>query len=100
MCRFMSKHGSEHYVLFCHNPLSRLDIRQLSFDSPWVDRWDTPGEPRGTQGGMVQFGICFFPAGEGNCLVLDTSSLNHGDIPTGFVRVSVAGKCFVWYHGR
>ena len=100
MCRFMSKHGSEHYVLSCHNPLSRLDIRQLLFASPWVDPWDTPEEPRGTQGGMVQFGISFFLAGEGSCLVLDTSSLDHGDIPTGFVRGGLAGNCFIWYQGQ
>ena len=67
---------------------------------PWVDPWDTPRGPRRTQGGMVQFGISFFLAGEGSCLVLDTTLLDHGDIPTGFVRASVTGKCFTWYHGR
>ena len=63
MCRFLSIHGSDHYVFFCHDPLSRLDIMQLSYASPWVDPWDTPGEPTGTPGGIVQFGI-FFLAGE------------------------------------
>ena len=99
----MSKHGSDHYV-----PLSRLDIIQLSLAFPWVDPWDTPGEPRGTQGGMVQFDISFSLAREGSCLVLDTTSLDHRDIsrgyidiPTGFVRGSMSGsKCFTWYHGR
>ena len=38
------------------------------------------------------FGVSFFPAGEGSCLVLETTSLDHGDIPTGFVRGSETGK--------
>ena len=43
--------------------------------------------------GMVQFRyFFFFPAGEGSCLVLETTSLNHGDIPTGFVLYSGTGK--------
>ena len=94
-------------MLFCHDPLSRLDIMQLSLAFRLVDPWDTPGEPRGSQGGMVQFGIYFFLAGEGSCLVLNTTSLDHRDIsrgyidiPTRFVRGSVTGKCFTWYHGR
>ena len=29
---------------------------------------------------------------EGSCLVLETTLLDHGDIPTGFVRGSATGK--------
>ena len=50
------------------------------------------GEPTGTQGEWYSFGISFFPAGEGSCLVLETTSLDHGDILTGFVRGSGTGK--------
>ena len=63
----------------------------LSFASPWVDTLDIPGEPTGTQGEWHSFGIYFFPAGEGFCLVLETTSQDHGDIPTGFVRGSATG---------
>ena len=80
---------------------------QLSLAFRLVDPWDTLGEPRGTQGWMVQFGTYFFLAWEGSCLILDTTPLDHRDIsrgyidiPTGFVRGSVTGKCFTWYHGR
>ena len=45
MCRFLSIHGSDHYVLFCHDPLSRLDNMQLSYASPWVDPWDNLRNP-------------------------------------------------------
>ena len=69
------------------NPLDNL-----SFTSPWVDSWDTPGEPTGTQGEWYSFGISFFPVGAGNCAVLGTTSLDQGDGPTGFVRVSGTGK--------
>jgi len=30
VCHFMSKHSSDHYVLFCHDPLSHLAIDGLS----------------------------------------------------------------------
>ena len=53
------------------------------------------GHPRGTHGnpwGIVQFWYFFFPAGEGSCLALEMTSLNHGDIPTGFVRGSATDK--------
>ena len=96
----MSKHGSDHYVLFFHDRLSRLDIMQLSFSPPWVDPWDTPGKPTGTKGRMVQFSSSFFLAGDRSCLVLDMTSLDHGNIPMGFVRGSVTGKCFTWHYGR
>ena len=62
----------------------------LSFASPWVD-------PRGTQGEWYSFGISFFPAGEGSCLGLEKTSLDHGDISTGFVRGRATGKVKVLY---
>ena len=34
------------------------------------------GHPRGTHGEWHSFGISFFPAGEGSCLVLETTSQN------------------------
>ena len=64
----------------------------LLFASLWVDLRDTPEEPTGSQGGWYSFGISFFPAGEGSCLVLETTSLNHGETPTGFVRGSATAK--------
>ena len=60
----------------------------LSFASPWVDTLDIPGEPKGNGTVLV---FTFFPAGEGFCLVLETTSQDHGDIPTGFVRGSATG---------
>ena len=51
-----------------------------------------PGHPRGSQGKWYSFGISFFPAEEGSCLVLETISLDHLDIPTGFVWGSATGK--------
>ena len=59
----------------------------LSFASPWVD----PREPR-ENGTIFHFGISFFPTGEESCLVLETTLLDQGDIPTGFVRGSTPGK--------
>ena len=35
--------------------------------------------------GMVQF-WWFFAAGEGSCLVLETTSLDHGDVLRGYIR--------------
>ena len=46
-----------------------------------LPRGSTHGNPRGVE--WYSFGISFFPAGEGSCLVLETTSLDHGDIPTG-----------------
>ena len=49
------------------------------------------GHPQGTHrnpGGTVQLWYFFFPVGEESCLVLETTRLDHGNIPTGFVRVS------------
>ena len=64
----------------------------LSFASPWIDPRVTPGVPTGSQGEWSSFGISFFPAGAGDCLVLETTSVDHGHIPTGFVRGSATGK--------
>ena len=36
--------------------------------------------------------VFLFSTGEGSCLVFETTSLDHGDIPTGFVRGSGTGK--------
>lgn len=41
----------------------------------------------GTEGEWYSFGSSFFPAGEGSCLVWETTLLDHGDIPTGFGRI-------------
>ena len=70
----------------------QLNALQVSFASPCVDPRDTPGEPTGTQGEWYGFGIPFFPVGEESYLVLGTTSLDHGDIATGFVRGSATGK--------
>ena len=61
---------------------------QLPFASPWVDAL-TRREPRGK---WYSFGISFFPSVEWSCLVLETTSLNRGEIPTGFVRDNATGK--------
>ena len=53
--------------------------------------WGRPGKLTGVQGEWYRFGISFFSAGEGSCLVLETTSLDHGDMPTGFVRVLISG---------
>ena len=45
-----------------------------------------PREPR------YSYGISFFPLEEGSCLVSETNSLDHGDIPTGFGFGSGTGK--------
>ena len=37
--------------------------------------------PGGTHGGMVQLWYLFFPTGKGSCLVLETTSLDHGTCP-------------------
>ena len=51
-----------------------------------------PGELTGTQGKWYSFDISFFLAGEESCLTLETTSLDHGDIPTGLTRASATGK--------
>ena len=60
-------------------------IMHLSFVSPWVDPQDTPLGTHRKPGGMVQFWYFFFPAGKESCLVLETTLLDHGYIPMGFV---------------
>ena len=62
----------------------------LSFVSAWFDPPDIPGEPTVTQREWYSFGTSFFPKGKGSCLVLEISSLDFGDIPTGFVRVLIS----------
>ena len=61
---------------------------RFSFASPWLDPLDLPGEPRGNGTVLV---FLFFPAGDGNCLVLETTLLDHGEIATGFVPGLVSG---------
>ena len=56
-----------------------------------LPRRSTSEEPTGTQGKWYSFEISFFPTEEGSCLVLETTSLDHGDIPTRFGRVLVRG---------
>ena len=51
-------------------------------------------EPRG--GTILLF---FFPVGKGS-LVLETTSMDHGDILARFVRGRQGEKCFTWYPGR
>ena len=43
-----------------------------------------------TQGKWYSFAISCFPAGKGSCLVLETTSLDHGDVLTGFGPVLVS----------
>jgi len=64
----------------------------LSFASSRVELRDTPGGTHESSGGMVQFYYFNILAGEGSCLVLETISLDHRDIPTGFVRDRARGK--------
>jgi len=54
-------------------------------------RGSTPKTSPGNPGAMVQFWYFFFPAGDGNCLVLETTLLDHGEIATGFVPGLVSG---------
>ena len=53
-----------------------LVVMQRTFASPWVE---------------YSVGISFFPAGGYSCLVLETTSLDHTNIPTGFGQVLVSG---------
>ena len=48
------------------------------------------GHRQGTQWDWYSFGISFFPVGKGSCLVLETTLLDHGDMPMGFVQVFVS----------
>ena len=57
-------------------------IMHLAFASLWVASQDTPWEPRGN--GTVSV-FLLFPVKEGSCLVLETTWLDHRNIPTGFV---------------
>ena len=59
----------------------------VSLASLWVNARDTPGNPRG----MVQFWHFSFPRGVGKSFSLDPTSLDHGAMHTGFVRVLVSG---------
>ena len=56
----------------------------IAVGRPLEHPWGTHGNP----GGMVQFWHFFFLVGDERCLVLETTSLDHRNIPTGFVRVS------------
>ena len=73
--------------------MSQLNARIICF--PVGRPRDTPEEPTGTQGEWHSLDISLFPLGKGSCLVLETTSLDHGDIQTGFVRllVSVISIC-------
>lgn len=46
-----------------------------------------PGCPQERRGNGTVLVVLFFPAGEGSCLVWETTLLDHGDIPTGFGRI-------------
>ena len=70
----------------------------LSFASPWFSPRDTAEDPTGTQG-WYNFVIFFFPVGKGT-LVLEKTSMDHGDILARFVRGRQGEKCFNWYPGR
>ena len=53
----------------------------------------TLGTPTGSQGDWASFGISFFPAGgQGSCLVLEMTLVDHRDIPMGFVQGSATDK--------
>ena len=58
--------------------------------------------PRGPNGnpGVVQFCYFFFPRGEEGSLVLETTTMDQGDILARFVRGRQSEKCFTWYPGR
>ena len=64
------------------------DLSSASMGRSWVD-------PRGTdlnQGGHgTVLAFPFFPAGKASCFLSETTSLDHGDIPTGFGRLLVSG---------
>jgi len=62
--------------------ISVQGIMHLAFAFLWVAPQDTPWEPRGN--GTVSV-FLFFPVKEGSCLVLETTWLDHRNIPTGFV---------------
>ena len=64
----------------------------LSFASPSVDPWDTPGEPTGTQGEWYSFWYLFFPRGGGELFSFGNDFAGPWNIPTGFVRGSATGK--------
>ena len=65
----------------------------------WFPVGQPLGHPRGTHGEWYSFGISFFPAGEGSCLVLETTLQNHRQKQTyGFVRVLVSGTS-LWTKG-
>ena len=66
----------------------------------------TLGTPRGKHrnpGVMVVFWYFFFPDGGGSCLVLETTSLDHGDnYPQDLFKAmgQQGEKCFIWFDGR
>ena len=51
----------------------------------------SPGHPWEARGNGVVL-VFLFPAGEGSCLVLETTLVDHEDIPTGLVRGSATDK--------
>ena len=55
-----------------------------------VDR--STGHSRESKGNSDVLVFLFFPAGKGSCLVLETTSLDHGDVPRGYVRGSGTGE--------
>ena len=71
---------------FCGVNWEDSKIVHLSFAFLWFDPPDTSRNPTELSH-QFQFGISSFPTGEGSFLVLETTSLNHGNIPTRFVRV-------------
>lgn len=71
-----------------------MELMHLSFAPPWFSPRDTLKDPAGTQG-WYNF-VIFFPVGEGS-LVLETTSMDHGDILAGFVRGWQGEKCFTCY---
>ena len=60
----------------------------LPFASTWSTPETPPGNPREPRGNGIVLACLFLAAWEGSRLVLEKISLDHGDIPTGFVRGS------------
>lgn len=81
--------------LFYHRYFVTADVWSWLIRIYWPTQLDhlllrgsIPGTLAGIQMEWCSFGVSFYPAGEGSCLVLETTSLDHGDVPSGYVRGS------------
>ena len=97
--KILRARASEHPSNFCEQFEQRPNLSSTFKLNETIlyPSWDTPGEPTGTQEEWYSLGTSFSPRGR-KLLALETTSLDYGNIPTGFIRVSSRPSFFALFY--